>query len=329
MNRSTLRAHARRILLGTDLHTEYVCLPLDAGTPFGVVLTDRGGGAPREVPHHLFLGYRPLVVGIATDHAPDEACLTLSPAYGGGATWRGFPTCADAVARLHLRRLRTLEVGGHPLQLYTGERGWHRLLLTHQRLTRAVLGRVDARRRPRRDNVDLPGNLHDQVRIAYAVPRSIEVAGVGTPDRGNLFPTDLHGPVGEEGYVISLRAGGHAGEQVERRGGLALSRVPASSARAVYGLGPNHMRPLRRLDPGQLRAAPGPCLGAPVPATAMRVRELETGAPVEVGVHRLVPARVVSDDRPDPAPGPTLAHVHVAAMTWAERQGIRPPVVAR
>jgi len=333
MNRSAFRAEARRLLLGTDLTTEYVCLPLGAGVPFRIVLTDRGGGAPRELSHHLFLGYRPLLIGIPVDASsgdpPGEACLTLGPAYAGGARWRGFPTCPDAVARLHLRRGPSLDAGGGRVQLYTGVHGWHRLLRPHQRLARGILGRLEGRRRPRRDNVDLPGNLHDQVRIAYAVPRSIEVAGVGTPERGNLFPTDLHGPVGASGYVVSLRRGGHAGDQVERRGGLALSRVPAACARAVYALGPNHVRPLRRLDPDTLDGAPSPSIGAPLPRDVVRVRELETGAPIEVGVHRLFPARVIAGGDRSGDPDGTLAHVHVTAMTWAERQGIRPPVVAR
>jgi hypothetical protein len=316
------------MLLGTDLETEYVCVPLDAGTPLAAVLTDRRGGDPRPVPGHLFLGYRPLLMGLCLPDPPEEVCLTLSPAFTPEATWRGFPTCPQAVGRLHLVRRDALQAGDEEVTLYGGVRGWHRLLHPHQRLAHAALARVSARRRTRADNIALPGNLYDQVRVAYAIPRAIEVAAVGVPGRGNLFPTDLHGPAGETGHVISLRVGGRAGEQVEGRGAVALVRMPASAARTVYALGPSHMRPLRRLDPDLLRSEPSPELGAPVPREALRIRELVVAPPLEVGVHRIFPARVVGETTLDPS-ATSLAHVHVHAAAWAERRGALPAPLPR
>src|SRR5687768_5780732 len=67
---------------------------------------------------------------------------------------------------------------------------------------------------PRSGPIQLDHAAYAQLRVAYAIARAIRVVTVAAPDGVNRFPTDLHGPVGADGYVISLRVGSRAGEQV-------------------------------------------------------------------------------------------------------------------
>ena len=73
----------------------------------------------------------------------------------------------------------------------------------------------------------LPDNLYKQVQIAYSIPRNISLITVGQNDRFNLFPTDLHGPVNEDHYIISLRHEGKACQQVMKPAASCLHRCIA------------------------------------------------------------------------------------------------------
>ena len=61
----------------------------------------------------------------------------------------------------------------------------------------------------------------------------------------NLFPTDLHGPVNKNYYIVSLRQDGKACRQVMRTGNILITEVHCDFYKTAYALGKNHMQEMK------------------------------------------------------------------------------------
>lgn len=71
----------------------------------------------------------------------------------------------------------------------------------------------------------MPGNLYEQVRIAYAMPREIAIITVGNGINFNMFPTDLPEHVGVGWFIGSLRSAGKASKQVQLFKRICISSI--------------------------------------------------------------------------------------------------------
>jgi len=321
----------KKILTGLTVPQEYCCLELEnLEGGLRVFLTLKNQHFLAEVSQsHLFLGYKPLVIGLSFTmnsaghkklETENDVCLNF--VYGTfelNTTWMGFPTDKRVVARLTLRKIHKKIVDDHVVMFYEGTFGRHEFLnpihqfINHQN--------EKFKRRPA-DNVGLPGNLQDQVRIAYAIPRSIAVITISDGLLLNMFPTDLHGPVGDEVYVGSLRIGGKANEQVERYKKLVVSEVETTFYKKAYKLGKNHMSTLSGKDRFSVYHERSEIFNIPLPDAVVSYRELRQVDSFDHGIHRIhfyevISHKVLYQDRR------SLAHIHQYYAQWRIDQRLK------
>jgi hypothetical protein len=318
----------RRMLTGISIKQEYLCLALEDFTDgFSVHLTTRHDDQASDVTaSHVFLGYSPLVLAVPFADAQaesmaahaDEICLTFTrQAFSSDHRWRNFPSSRAGIARLHLKQIATRRIGQQRVNFYEGVHGWHRLLGPFHRTANRWWQTL--KKKPA-GNVTLSPNLYEQVRIAYSLPRIISLVSVGDAAGMNLFPTDLHGPVGEEHYLSSLRVGGCAREQVRQFRRIVISEVSATEFKSVYRLGKNHMLPLADRGNFELAESPSATLSLPLPRGVVRYRELEWYDTFDAGIHSVFCYRVLNCERR--AEQPRLAHVHHCYAQWRSDAGL-------
>jgi len=300
------------------LPQEYVCVALeDMPDRPSVFMTTRGSSAVIDVTsRHLFLGYKPLLIAIPPDDAGGELqsanqiCLSFTHGeFKPGEQWRGFNSHANSIARLQLSQM-TDDLKFPGLSIFAGEFGEQSFLPTRQALANKL---VDALSRKPASEANVTGNLYEQVRIAYCSPRPISVITVKDDDLQNFFPTDLHGSLGSEFYLSSLRVGGMACEQVEHVRRLVISKVDVTSFRKTYSLGRNHMKtmqPVTCFEPAVVQSASG----IPVYPHATSYCELELIRHIDIGIHRIFLYKTQA--KGEVRSGKTLAHIHRYYAQW-------------
>jgi hypothetical protein len=305
-----------------------VCIALEElHSPLSVTLTLPNENFALDITQkHLFAGYKPLIIGImlpsgnaheAIEKA-DRICLNFHHnSFLMNGRWSGFATDKNAVARLILKRIYEKPLGHDRVLFYEGVFGAHSFIHPwHQFINRLR----DRMKRNAAGNVDLPGNLHDMVRIAYAVPRIIPLITLGEGGKMNMFPTDLHGPVSRQFYVSSLRINGKANAQVERLKRIVLSYMDVNAFKQVYGLGKNHMQDL--LASERFNCAPhrSKIYGLPLPLQATGYRELNEIGSFDAGIHRIHFYEQAYEEKI--RDGFTLAHIHQYYAQWRLDRGL-------
>jgi flavin reductase (DIM6/NTAB) family NADH-FMN oxidoreductase RutF len=307
----------KKILTGLTLPQEYVCIDKALFQSPLSVLLHINNHVFDVTESHLFLGYKPLIIGIVTKKATKEFDL-LS---GSSLCLLDFMSNENGarVATVSLKKIKKLPTDDNGIFLFEGVEGHHSFLNGfHQWMHRQ-------RRRISQDqpgNVGLPGNLYDQVRIAYSVPRVISVVTVSDGVLINLFPTDLHGPAGDKFYLSSLRINGKANEQVETYKEVVISEINPGFCKEIYSLGKNHMKDLRPLEQFKLRSERSKVLDFPLPIGALRYRELRQVHSVDHGIHRIHVYRTINET--DEARNQsTLAHIHQYYAQWRINQKLK------
>lgn len=260
--------------------------------------------------HHLFLGYRPLVIAASNVHAKE-----------GGELGLFHTTSARPVARIALKRIELQSLGSSHV-FFTGERARSHFLpwwqWPHDRWRRWQNAR-------RAGNVATIAAEIDMTRIAYAVPRAIHLAVVGAPDGCNIFPTDLHGASDDGHYLLSLRHSGKACAQVQELGSLALFNMALDRHREVYDLGARHGS-----DPGpaaSITAIDGEWNAHARPAGSLASKTLRVIDHADIGIHRIF--RCVIEKEEVFRSAPLLAHTHASPLTWLARRGLVPEILLR
>ena len=302
--------------------------------PLKVILTARDKAIVKDVTaSHLFLGYKPVIIGLLaqdtdesflSDHS--EFCLTLvQDAFKSNTKWKNFPTDRAAVATMMLKKIQQRDFDGKRIYLFEGDQAKHRFLGRSHQLVNNV--REKMKIRPK-DNVGLPGNLFDQVRIAYSIPRKISVMTVSDDTLVNMFPTDLHGFIGNGYYAGSLRIGGNANAQVESLRRVVISDVDASSYLEVYSMGRNHMMDLQNEPRFMLHHRRSRVFNFPLPEWALRYREMIHIGSHDHGIHRIHFYRIVHSEVLANA-GPTLGHIHQYYAQWRMDQGLKTTLYLR
>lgn len=305
-------------LNGLQFPREYVCFSREELSPLLHVYLLEGDRIAAEITHqHFFVGYSPLIFLIpATDGITTGKNIHLL------ITETALPLNAkfaakDALARLSLELINQQEMDGKKLLFYRGTIGRHRFLSGfHQWIGRLYNNWFNRKA----GNVFLDNNLYSQVQIAYSLPRTISLVTVGDGALFNLFPTDLHGQPTNSHYVISLRTGGKALEQVKATGRILLCEMEASSCKIVYALGKNHMQPLKNASSFPFSENLSPVFGMPVPTGAVLFRELELKGFFEEGIHTLLLFEISHQQVLSTNPH-TLAHIHNACASWRQKKG--------
>jgi flavin reductase (DIM6/NTAB) family NADH-FMN oxidoreductase RutF len=318
----------KKLLSGLTIPQQYVCISLeDFPKPLCVYASGTGDNNFVDVTHtHLFIGYRPLIVAIVFSEnlspLASEDIINLSFVHDSMPPF--FDTKGERVAKLAVSKIATRTLDAGTIVFYEGVIGTHRFL---SRFHQFVNSQRERLRRDTPGNVSLPGNLHDQVRIAYSIPRIIALITVSDNGHLNMFPTDLHGPCGSKFYISSLRHGGKASQQLDSTRKLVLAFMPVEEFRMVYALGKNHMRDMQDLSGFDTLSEKSTVLQLPVPASALRYKELEVLDSFDRGIHRVYVYRVVGEKHLKE--GKTLAHIHQYYAQWRTNRTLQTDMYLR
>jgi hypothetical protein len=265
---------------------------------------------------HSFVGYNPLIFALLSSETADlhpeeiQIAFTRNPLQ----TNEDFLK-KDAVAILTMKKIKDRPIGDEiSLLYYEGVKGNHHFISLFHQFIIQLHNRL-YHKKP--GNVFLPGNLYKQVQIAYSLPRNISMITVGQNNRFNLFPTDLHGPVNNDLYIISLRHDGKACQQVMNSGKILLTQVHSDFYKAAYALGKNHMQELKERENFPFSNYISANLKLPLPQSALYYRELEFRDSFIHGIHRVMLFETLYRQRIQVISS-TLVHVHNVYATWRQ-----------
>lgn len=264
---------------------------------------------------HLFVGYCPLVFALPGANHPASLQLIFSQS---SLQPNESYSQKDALASLELKRVKEQVTGNKSICYYEGIYGKHRFLSSFQQF---INGLYNRRYNKKPGNVFLHDNLYKQVQIAYAVPRIISLITVSNNNLFNLFPTDLHGQADDEHYIISLRTGGKACEQVEASGKLLLSQVHCNAYKTVYSLGKNHMQDMKSKDHFPFGPSLSSAFKWPLPGQVLSYKELSLLDSFTHGIHKIMLFKIVTQHQPG-FQTDTLAHIHNAYASWRFKTGL-------
>jgi hypothetical protein len=306
---------------GLHYPQEYLCLARESfQQPLCLYLASENHVVKDISNHHLFTGYSPLVFTLSSDQADSLphagiiqiifSRITLQP--------NDLIRKKDVLATLFLKKIHNQTADKETFFYYEGIKAGHRFISFFQRHTLQLYNRI-YNKKP--GNVYLPGNLYKQVQIAYAVPRIISLVTVKLNNLFNLFPTDLHGPAGNNHYIISLRQGGKAAQQVEQSKKILITEISAEFYKIAYTLGKNHM-----LEPQDRKQFPltvdlSEILELPLPEYSLCYRELELTDLFDHGIHRFFLFKVLNQKQIENKTL-TLAHIHNVYATWRYNNGL-------
>jgi len=324
-----LKNKLRKLLTGLSIPQEYVCLDLAAyKDPISVSITIQDNGVETETfDDHLFLGYKPLLIGLPIFLKSDE----YESIKGNDFIRLNFRNSTGLnreqaeLARLDLKKVGEMIFGDYIILLFEGIHGEHSFI--HSLYQFVNIQREKFRKSPS-TNVSLAGNLLDQVRIAYAIPRIISLITVSDGHQINIFPTDLHGPIGEKFYLGSLRIGGKANEQVEHYKKIVLSEVSATVFKSTYALGKNHMGNLQDVTRFSLHPEKSKVFNFPLPEAATSYRELQQIDCLDRGIHRIHVYEVLNQSALQRNHS-TLAHIHQYYAQWRLSKGLPTEMLLR
>jgi hypothetical protein len=327
-NKAALKRRLRKLITGLSVPQEYCCLEIEKMRHgLSVFMTCRHDDDCHDVTDlHLLLGYKPLIVGLPFEENStekfrdlDQICLSLLVGnFKKDMRWHGFPSDSNSVARLILKKIGIRTLNSQSIIFYQGEYASHKFLNSSHQLTNFCLEKLKVRSP---NNIGLPGNLHNQVRVGYAVPRRISIVTTSDGELMNMFPTDLHGPVGTNGYAGSLRIGGEASNQVEKYRKIVLSDVEVASYKQTYDLGKNHMQQLRTPQNFSVHAERSKSFGFPLPRSVIRYYELDAVDAVDFGIHRIHLYRIINRCTTKDETG-SLGHIHQYYAQWRIDRGL-------
>lgn len=320
-----LKNRLKKFLTGLTIPQEYVCLASPRMPRLPSFFVNINNQKLDVTQSHLFLGYKPLVIALifkTNDHN-----------YKAIGTENEISLLSDdpessqkfSLATLTLKKIQEKIVMDCSILFFEGIHGNHHYL---NGIYRRVNFQRDKMRKQVPGNVGLPGNLADQVRIAYSLPRHISIITTSDGALVNMFPTDLHGPVGDDVYLGSLRKGGRANDQVEKYRRIVVSDVDAQYYKEAYALGKNHMKELRPENTFSVSQLRSQHFNFPLPSGAISYRELRAADSIDVGIHRIhfyeVESHHIIDSNRQP-----LTHIHQYYAQWRQNHGLLTQMLLR
>lgn len=302
-------------LNGLHYPQEYLCFAkASLQFPIHVYLVKDKHVLKEITDQHLFVGYSPLVFAFPGRGLPESIQLIFSQQL---LVPNEIFRLKDAIASLDLAIIENPTPGDLDIVFYEGTRGKHHFLPGFHQFINRLYNEL-YNKKP--GNVFLHDNLYKQVQIAYAVVRNISLITVGNNGLFNLFPTDLHGQINDQYYIISLRVGGKALEQAEKSGKLLITQVHCDAYKMVYGLGKNHMQELRPAEYFPFGQSRSVTFNLPLPEHTVLYMELELLDSFIHGIHKILLFTIVFRSQPQ-GQNSTLAHIHNSYATWRYKNG--------
>ena len=302
-------------LNGLHYPQEYLCL--SNGTfdqPLHAYIISNGLIFQDITYRHCFIGYHPVIFALSSSQTlspyPEEITIAFSNKI---LSQNGGFNPKDAVASLIFKKIKAI-AGDGPVAFYEASKGQHRFISSFHQFVIQLHNHL-YQKKP--GNVFLGGNLLKQVQIAYSLPRNISLITVGQNDQFNLFPTDLHGPIDKDRYIISLRHEGKASRQVVDANRILLTEVHSNLYKTVYSLGKNHMQELKAKGKHPFSGMVSDNLQLPIPQMPLRYRELELEESFVHGIHRVMNFKVLYEKKIQDISA-SLAHIHNTYATWRQ-----------
>ena len=305
---------------GYEYPQEYLCLENDRIPEALRVYLVKDGQVIQDVSSlHLFVGYKPLIFAFPKLERIDlNETRELSLVLSNRIVATGSTISLDqVVARLTLIQVEVKEINRSKIYFYEGSDGNHKFLSPVNQWA-IQLENEWFNKKP--GNVFLSANLYRQVQIAYAIPRRISLITLRKDEAFNVFPTDLHGRLNEDIYLISLRHAGLAAQQVELTKKIVLSQLAPSAYKLAYGLGKNHMQPPKAKEHFPFLHNASEKFGIPVPDQATGYFELTLEDSSVMGIHRLFVFSISADKTNSEAN--SLVHIHNAYASWRKKNGL-------
>ena len=298
-------------LNGLHYRQEYLCLAKESHTePLYTYIINDGRIIKDITKQHLFVGYNPLVFAFTADPALTESIqLVFSQKL---LLPNDLFSKKDALALLELKIIKKQVSIDSSIFYYEGIYGNHFFISRFHQYINKINNQLYNKKA---GNVFLYDNLYKQVQIAYAIPRIISLITVGNEELFNLFPTDLHGQIDADHYIISLRSNGKACKQVEEAGRVLISHMHCNAYKTVYGLGKNHMQELKKTKDLPFADLLSANFQWPIPGEAISYKELILQDSFTHGIHRVLRFKI-SFQKELNAEQATLSHIHNSYATW-------------
>ncbi len=308
-------------LNGLHYPQEYLCFAKGSlQNPIHVYLVNNKQVLKEITNEHLFVGYCPLVFAFPVPALVNDSGLPQSIQLIFSQQLL-YPNeifrPKDAIASLGLATIEQPTAGDRDIVFYEGTRGKHHFLPGFHQWINRLHNQLYNKKT---GNVFLYDNLYKQVQIAYAVARNISLITVCNNELFNLFPTDLHGQITEQHYIISLRVGGKALEQVEKAGKLLISKVHSDAYKMVYGLGKNHMQEPKSIENFPFGRSRSSTFNWPLPEHTLSYKELILMDSFIHDIHKILLFSIVFRSHPQ-GQNSTLAHIHNSYASWRYKNG--------
>ena len=292
-SRQYLREMVKRVVFGPQNFAQQY--PLGMRDPQSEVIVRLCGmGAPQDVTHrHMMACGFPFTIGIGLDEdfetkVAESAALSLSFHERSG---RG-----RLLGKIGLRPVANIAAGNKKLWLFQ-PRSCHNYCLPKPWLWSRYLYYARLGSSPQTSDMPLTVRELHSMFVFYICPRPVVLATVTDGNRGNIFPMNLMGPVGEDYFSFALNASRRVTSVVERSRRIALSSVPLEHSSVAIKLGSNHREESIDWDQLPFATKTSTALGMLVPVFALRVREMEIESVRNVGSHKLFIARTIRDER--------------------------------
>jgi flavin reductase (DIM6/NTAB) family NADH-FMN oxidoreductase RutF len=263
------------------------------------------------------LGYKPLLIGLNTnqikidENFPSGKEITL---------YLGLNE-HDIFAKLRLKVFRKINLSAAELFILEGTAGNSKFKNSFQKFLSDFYYRLTA---DKDKNIFLKGNLYEQVKVAYSVPRKIYLISLGENGMFNIFPTDISGKINEDYFAVSLRTNSNATRQLESVGKCVIAEMQSDTYTEVYALGKNHMSDLTAADSIaiELRTERSEKFNLPIPKKTIKYYELERDSKIEAGLHSIHFLKIKNSVKLNDEKS-TLAHIHRDYAEWRIKNNLQ------
>ena len=303
-----MNAKFRKLLFGTSLPQEYICVAKEnLSNQFRVYLLTKNGFID-ITDEHILLGYCPVIIGLST--AKNDSLSDLLDSKNEIVFMFG-ESAEEIIAKVALKKIEIITFESICFFLFEGIKGSHNFLSIIYQLTNNIKYKIQAEKKK---NIYLKGNLYQQVKIAYSIPRNISLITLGNKSLFNIFPTDLNGRIDDNYFVISLRKTSKANQQVIEQRKLLLSEISAESCIEAYSYGINHMRELQPIRNFSFNKELSESIKLPLPKNVLQYFELEFVQQLVLGIHNLIFFTIIGSMKIGASN--TLAHIHRDYAQW-------------
>jgi flavin reductase (DIM6/NTAB) family NADH-FMN oxidoreductase RutF len=206
------------------------------------------------------------------------------------------PYSKRPIGILRLRRIQSWKTAGAVLGLFEVRSGRHRCARWPRRAWDRWMYQRAARKNSRPDSFSLAPDEVEQTMIFYLCPRPVFLVSVDDGKHSNVFPMDLVGPIAPDRFTLALRNTSPSVGTIQNERRVALSSIAAADYRIAYQLGAHHKKLAIDCDALPFELLRSRIFSLPVPAIALRVREIEVIDFQSIGSHTLFVGRLVSDE---------------------------------